>query len=386
MTRETWNGQYLGSRASEASPVVVTIERETLRIERHDAAAAWWRYADVLLTQGLRSGEPVRIELSGTEEALVIDDRSFLDSVRRLAPGAALSRSARHAAAQGAARGPSAPAEAGGGAARDLPTTRRSRAPLWIGGTVAAVVAAYLWVLPAIGGLLALRVPVAWEVDLGNAIADELAPADARCDDPTLVGAVESIVARLATALPESPYAFRVSIVDDTLVNAFAAPGGRIVVMRGLLQSSATPEELAGVLAHEMQHVELRHGTRALARALPLQAALSAMGGSAGGAAAMAGTLGVLRYARGDESEADREGMRLLMAAAVDPRGMITFFETLEAEAGSTSPALTYFSTHPATEDRRAELSRLMAESSGRSSPIELPAEWSALAASCHAS
>jgi predicted Zn-dependent protease len=97
----------------------------------------------------------------------------------------------------------------------------------------------------------------------------------------------------------------------------------------------------------------------------------------------MVGTLGALRYARGDESEADREGMRLLMAAGVDPAGMITFFETLEAEVGSTSPALTYFSTHPATEDRRAELAGLAAEASTPASPIELPAEWSAIATSC---
>jgi len=381
MTRETWNGQYLGAGTPDAplpepTAVVVTIERESLRIERHDAPPEWWRYTEVRLTQGLQADESVRIELA--EAVLMVPDRAFLDSVRRLAPGAALSRSARRSPVQ--VEAPAAGSIDGAGGSG---STGRSRALLWVGGTIAAVLAAYFWVLPAVGGLLALRVPVAWEVDLGNAVADELAPADARCDDPTLLGAVEGIVARLAASLPTSPYEFRVSVVDDTLVNAFAAPGGRIIVMRGLLQSSRTPEELAGVLAHEMQHVELRHGTRALARALPLQAAISVMGGSAGGAAAMAGTMGALRYARGDESEADREGMRLLMAAGVDPQGMISFFETLEAEVGSTSPALTYFSTHPATEERRAELSALMAESAGGPTPIELPAAWSTIAASC---
>jgi len=354
----------------------VTIEREYLRLHHPEGLDTRWGYADVRLTQGLQAGETVRIELPGTGEALLIEDRAFLDSVRRLAPGAALSRSARQ---------PSA-ARAEDGTAPYARSAHPSRAPYWIAGTIAAVLASYFWVLPAIGGLLALRVPVAWEVDLGNAVADELAPADAVCDDPAVVSAVEGIVSRLAASLPASPYEFRVSVVDDTLVNAFAAPGGRILVMRGLLENSATPEELAGVLAHEMQHVQLRHGTRALARALPLQAAISVLGGSAGGAAAMAGTMGALRYARRDESEADREGMGLLLAAGIDTAGMITFFETLEAEVGSTSPALTYFSTHPATEDRRAALSELASEASAPSTPIALDADWSTIAVSCRAS
>jgi predicted Zn-dependent protease len=245
------------------------------------------------------------------------------------------------------------------------------------------LLAVYFWVLPALGGLLALRVPVEWERELGDAVADELAPADALCDDPTLVAAVDGIVRRLTASLPGSPYEFRVSIVDDTLVNAFAAPGGRIMVMSGLIRSASSPEELAGVLAHELQHVELRHGTRALMRALPLQAAMSVVGGSADGTAALVGTLGVLRYARGDESEADREGMRLLLAAGIDPRGMITFFDTLSVRTEATPAALTYFSTHPATEERRTRLTDLAAEATAAPAPIALPEEWSVVRARC---
>jgi hypothetical protein len=166
MTRDGWDGQYLSDEAPEGVGVRVTIERESLRLERPGASAARWRYADVRLTLGLQAGEPVRIERTGTDQVLVIPDRAFLDSVRRLAPGAALSRSAR--------RAPEPPAGA------ERAPARRSRVPLWIGGTIAAVLAVYFWVLPAVGELLALRVPVEWEVDLGNAVADELAPADSR--------------------------------------------------------------------------------------------------------------------------------------------------------------------------------------------------------------
>ena len=365
--REAWDGHYLSGETPERVPVRVVIEREALRLESGGADPVRWPYRQVRLTQGLHEGEHVRIEMTGSDEAVVVEDRSFLDSVRRLAPGAALTRGAMSMSPT----------------ARSRSSSGSSRTGLWIGGTVAFVLVAYFWFLPAAAGLLAMRVPLEWEVDLGNAVADELAPADDLCDDPQLVTTVEGIVSGLVASLPDSRYDFRVSVVDDTLVNAFAAPGGRIVIMRGLLQNSATPEELAGVLAHEIQHVELRHGTRAILRALPLQAAMSVMGG--GGSAALVGTLGALSYARGDESEADEAGMRLLLAARVDPAGMISFFETLGERAEEIPAALTYFSTHPATEERRARLTELAAEAAAPPTPLVVPGEWSELRASCRA-
>jgi predicted Zn-dependent protease len=267
------------------------------------------------------------------------------------------------------------------------PNLSQRRVLLVLGGTIAAVIAAYFWALPAVGGLLALRIPVAWERELGDAVADELAPADAVCDDPALVRTIDGIVARLASGLEDRPYEFRVSVVDDTLVNAFAAPGGRIIVMRGLLAASETPEELAGVLAHEMQHVQLRHGTRAVLRQLPVQAVSAVLGGGGGadGTAALVGTLGVLRYARGDEAEADREGMRLLLATGVDPRGMLDFFETLDQQTGAHAPALTYLSTHPATDERRARLAEMAAESSAPGTALTTDVAWSEIVTLCRA-
>jgi predicted Zn-dependent protease len=365
--RETWEGQHLSGLAPDGAAVSVTIGRESLRIDRPGSAPVMWQYRGMQLTLGREAGEPVRLELVGTDEALVVPDRAFLDAVRRLAPGAALTRSAMAVPPSGH-------------------SSASARPGLWVGGTIAVVVAAYVWLLPAVAGLLALRVPLAWEVDLGNAVADELAPVGEVCDDPRLAAAVDGIVSRLAASIGDSRYQFRVSVVDDTLVNAFAAPGGRIIVMRGLLQATATSEELAGVLAREMQHVELRHGTRALLRALPLQAAMSVLGGGGDGSAALVGTLGALRYARGDESEADQEGMRLLLAAGVDPRGMIDFFQTLGAQPEETPAALTYFSTHPATEERRARLTELAAEASAPPTPLAVPDDWTAVRASCRGS
>ena len=75
---------------------------------------------------------------------------------------------------------------------------------------------------------------------------------------------IDELVLTLTKALPSNPYAFRVSVVDSPVVNAFAAPGGYIVIYKGLLKYTKSPEELAGVLAHEIEHVIHRHVTRML--------------------------------------------------------------------------------------------------------------------------
>src|SRR5437899_1914268 len=76
--------------------------------------------------------------------------------------------------------------------------------------------------------------------------------------------AIGAIVKRLMEPQPISPYTVRVTVVDDGTVNAFAVPGGQVVLLRGLVERTRTPEELAGVLAHELQHVLQRHTTRLL--------------------------------------------------------------------------------------------------------------------------
>ena len=133
-----------------------------------------------------------------------------------------------------------------------------------------------------------------------------------------------------------TPYTFRLIVVDNDMVNAFATPGGYIVVFRGLLERTGSAEELAGVLAHEMQHVLRRHGTKTLFRQLSTRALIAVFSGdleSVGTMLETAEALGGLRYRRQDETEADREGMRLIQRARVDPAGMIAFFATLEQAA-----------------------------------------------------
>jgi len=194
-------------------------------------------------------------------------------------------------------------------------------------------------------------------------------------------------VRRLTVPGPPSPYTFRVYVVNRPLVNALAVPGGYVVIFRGLLERTGTPEELAGVLAHELQHVLHRHATRAVIQDVSTGLLLMALTGDVTGPLAYglqtARTLGDLRYSRRAEAEADTEGMRMMLAARVDPAGMITFFERIQKEEGPAPRALTYLSTHPLTADRLERLKAMAAAWKGTPEPLLPGDRWTELVTRC---
>jgi predicted Zn-dependent protease len=221
---------------------------------------------------------------------------------------------------------------------------------------------------------------VSWEERLGQAAVDQLTASRRRCVDPEREAAIGAIVKRLLDPVPRVPYTFRVTVLDDRTVNAFAVPGGQVVLLRGLVERLRTPEELAGVLAHEIQHVLQRHATRLLLQHASTGLLLVAVSGDMTAVMAYgiesARVLGTLSYSRQLESEADVEGLRMLLAADVDPRGMIAFFETLRAgERGQPSSAR-YLDSHPLAAERVESLKRLAASVSHRSRPLLPDRDW----------
>jgi predicted Zn-dependent protease len=199
---------------------------------------------------------------------------------------------------------------------------------------------------------------------------------------------LEEILARLASTVPEAPYSFRVIVVNHPSINAFAAPGGTMVVFQGLLEKTHTPEELAGVLAHEMQHILRRHATRALLQQVSMKVLLAAAVGDAKGLSyglEGAQTLGMLRYNRQSEEEADREGIQMLIAAGIDPRGLPAFFQTIQKDGEKSLQLPSYLSTHPDIKDRIRLLNNLVAGAPA-SSPRLLPAyDWKDIYGFCPA-
>jgi Zn-dependent protease with chaperone function len=361
-----WSGFYLDGRTAARQPATLQITRTGLEIRTAAGAVLWWPYAQVRQTQGFYAGEQVRLERGGQlAEAVLVSDPGFLVALRA----------------------------AGQDVARHFhdPTRRRARLRLTLlaaAGVIALTAALYVWGIPALASAAAARVPVSWEERFGRAVAEELAPPDERCEDPAGVRALDQILRRLLAPAGEVPYTIRVAVVDRPMINAFAVPGGHAVVFRGLLERTERAEELAGVLAHELQHILHRHATRQLLADASTGLLISALTGDITGTLAYgleaARTLGRLRYSRGAEEEADADGMRMLLAAGVDPAGMIAFYELLRKEAPQLPASLEYLSTHPTTE-RRIERLRSLARAAppGEIRPLLSEAEWTDLRHIC---
>lgn len=233
---------------------------------------------------------------------------------------------------------------------------RRTALLVTIGAVL--VVAGLLWAgSDLLTELAVARVPVSWEDALGEAANRQFLAGHTVLRDGPAVEAVEQIRARLVAALQNNPYTFRVAVVDSGEVNAFALPGGYVVVFTGLLRKAQSPEEVAGVLGHELNHVLKRHAVGRVVRSLGIVAALTILTGNQQGWGGIVREVGVelatLKFGRAQETEADVEGLRLLHRAQIDPQGMVTFFERLAAETGTQIEIL---SSHPLSEGRAARL------------------------------
>lgn len=176
-----------------------------------------------------------------------------------------------------------------------------------------------------------------------------------------------------------SQYTFQWHLVQNPAVNAFAVPGGHVVVFTGLLKSAQTPEEVAGVLAHEAQHVMQRHSLRGMVQAAGWQAVVGlALGDIGGGVASRLATeLGTLQFSRQQETDADLKGLELLRAAGIPADGMLTFFERMSKQDGRQ---LELLSTHPASATRLATLRAALARQGG-GSVRPLNVDWAGIQA-----
>ncbi|HEX8462034.1 MAG TPA: M48 family metallopeptidase, partial [Segetibacter sp.] len=150
-------------------------------------------------------------------------------------------------------------------------------------------------------------------------------------------------------------YPIRVTLVNSDIVNAYALPGGNIIVYKGILQKIQSPEELTALLAHESSHINQRHTLRSLLRSTANAILISIVFGDAtgisGALASNAETLNGLRYSRSLEAEADEKGMDLMLANRVNANGMKQLMQMLQKQ-DKLPGSLAFLSTHPLTQER----------------------------------
>jgi hypothetical protein len=192
------------------------------------------------------------------------------------------------------------------------------------------------------------------DVQLGKEAAAQVEKQYEVVTDPVLDGYLKRIGSKLAAQPEADKYPYTFKLVKDPTLNAFALPGGPTFVHTGLITAAENEAQLAGVMAHEISHVALRHGTNQASKAnliqLPALLAGAAVGGSMIGQLAQLGIgLGansvLLKFSRSAERDADLLGARIMAGAGYNPIEMARFFEKLEADGGSRGPQ--FFASHP---------------------------------------
>jgi predicted Zn-dependent protease len=228
-----------------------------------------------------------------------------------------------------------------------------------------------LFVLNAnrIAGWIAGRIPIEQEVGIGRQAFEGMRAQLKLKDTGAAYEAVSVIGARLTKG---SKYTYQFHVAEDNAVNAFAIPGGVIVVNTGLIDLTTRPEELAGVLAHEVQHVELRHSVRAMVKSLGLRGLFAFATGDIGGSLIGEAVVGMtdLKFSRDDESEADRLGLDSLIEAEIDPSGMPAFFEKMSKHSGEAPVA--FVSSHPSSATREAALRARLSATNQTFTPLRI--------------
>ncbi|CDM64450.1 M48 family metallopeptidase [Pyrinomonas methylaliphatogenes] len=201
------------------------------------------------------------------------------------------------------------------------------------------------------------------DVEIGRRSAAQVERQYHTYDDPRVTRIGKRLAAR--SSMPGLPWRFRV--IDRSDVNAFALPGGYVYVTSGMLRAVRNDDELAGVLAHEITHVTLRHGTNQASKALIAQMPLEVLSGQLGGGlGANLARLGIgfglnslfLRYSREAETQADVGAVQLMRRAGYNPYGLASFMRRMRGGGG-------FFSDHPSPTNRVERIEREIRSTGG---------------------
>ena len=220
------------------------------------------------------------------------------------------------------------------------------------------------------------------DIELGRQSAVEAEKQLRLLSDRNVDSYLNRIVQRLAAGAPGAKYPYQIKAVNATEINAFALPGGPMYVNRGLVQAARNEAELAGVLAHEMAHVAMRHGTHQASKVYLTRSGLGILGGllgrQSGSTAKLLNAIGgvglnavFLKFSRDDEYEADKVGVQIMANAGYDPRAMADFFALMRAEQGRNPGKLEqFFSSHPSPANRESRIRQLAAQTRGGSAQV----------------
>ncbi len=358
---------YFNGESAQPRNVVISFRERSLVIMGFDEEVlAHWPLAS-LRALGPRGDSAMQLAPHpNSDERIVLSDRQMLKAIAEVCPGL------YH---------------------RKVDRKGVGRALAWAGGALASMALIVFVLLSALAGQLALMIPPESEQQLGDAIVEQIQSGlelmtghrPEICDYPRGQEALQRMVARLGTEMG-LPYPLRVGVIDHEMVNAFAVPGGRIVFMRGLLEAADSPEEVAGILAHEIGHVVNHDPTREALRAAGTAGILGLLLGDVFGAGIVVVASDALinaSYGRDAESNADETAYALLAKAELPSRHLASFFTRLRKEYGDADGVLKLFASHPGLGGRAERAAAADRIGGGTYEPVLSDQDWIALRGIC---
>lgn len=210
--------------------------------------------------------------------------------------------------------------------------------------------------LPWLGEKAANLVPVEAEVQLGESLGDVYIRESKTNDSATWY--VNKFIQHLEL---DDTYKINATIIKSDEINAFALPGGKIFIYSGILQKMNSYEELTALLGHEATHIINRHSLKSICRSATIGIVFAAIFGDASGISAgiisQAQQFKQLDYSRDLETEADNNGVSIMVQNKVEPKGMLDLLKLLKEEGDETPQLMKYLSTHPGTDSRIENIS-----------------------------
>lgn len=265
------------------------------------------------------------------------------------------------------------------------------RVVLWSAGSAGALALLLLVILPGLAENLAGLVPPKREEAMGRQVVAQMErvlgshQGSGVCRDPAGLRALQKMSDRLTAGL-DLPYPLKLQVLRHPMVNAFATPGGHVVIVSGLLEAADSPEEVAGVLAHEIGHVANRDPLRIALRTAGSAGILSMVFGDfAGGTVVVLLSEQLMRasYTRKAEAAADDFAFALLEEAGLPSEGVAVFFDKLKDRHGDVDGVSEYLSSHPNLASRAAAARRAETQGGGGFTPVLSAAEWQDLQGIC---
>ncbi len=252
-----------------------------------------------------------------------------------------------------------------------------------------------LWAIVILGGFVALFFwlrSVDWvgmfdlekhtrdtEEKLGDLFWEHLGDEGDQITDTLTVGAMDSLVSRICDSNGIPREHIKVHVFRADVVNAFAMPGGHLVVNSALIEDCKNPEQLCGVLAHEIAHIELRHVMKKLVREVGMSVLVNMTtgGGDGGQVGEVVGALSSKAFDRDMEREADMKGLDYLVNAHIDPHPFADFLYL--TGDGESEEAFEWLSTHPSSKERMEYVLEEIGKRQFEVKPVIAAATWEEL-------